>query len=141
MVEASRQLGVSQSRLYELKDRYERYGEARLFPKRRPSAVHPARLSPALRDQVIAYAVEHRYFPDLTRLTWRTGATFVHDWFALGLGLLIVGHIIYAPRDRESRRGMRTGRVSATWARAQHAALADELEAGPVEPGDTANSG
>ncbi len=26
------------------------------------------------------------YFPDLARLTWRTGATFVHDWFALALG-------------------------------------------------------
>ncbi|HEY5854122.1 MAG TPA: cytochrome b/b6 domain-containing protein [Aldersonia sp.] len=23
------------------------------------------------------------YFPDWTRLAWRTGATFVHDWFAL----------------------------------------------------------
>ena len=32
MVEAARQLGCSRSRLYELKDRYERYGEAGLFP-------------------------------------------------------------------------------------------------------------
>jgi formate dehydrogenase subunit gamma len=78
------------------------------------------------------------YFPDLTRLTWRTGATFVHDWFALGLGLLVLGHITYAMRDRESRRGMRTGRVSASWARAQHAAWADEIRAGAAEPEDTA---
>ena len=77
------------------------------------------------------------FFPGLTRLTWRTGATFVHDWFALGLGLLIVGHIVYALRDRESRRGMRTGRVSADWARAQHAAWADELQARPAEPEGT----
>ncbi|HEY2299768.1 MAG TPA: cytochrome b/b6 domain-containing protein [Jatrophihabitans sp.] len=77
------------------------------------------------------------YFPDLTRLTWRTGATFVHDWFALGLGLLVLGHISYAIRDRESRRGMRTGRVSANWARAQHPAWADETQAGPDEPEDT----
>ncbi|MDX6256463.1 MAG: hypothetical protein QOJ11_2797 [Frankiales bacterium] len=73
------------------------------------------------------------YFPNLTRLSWRTGATFVHDWFALGLGLLIVGHISYAIRDRESRRGMRTGRVSATWARAEHVAWVDEIQAGPAE--------
>jgi formate dehydrogenase subunit gamma len=77
------------------------------------------------------------YFPSLTRLTWRTGATFVHDWFALGLGLLVLGHITYAMRDREARRGMRTGRVSATWAQSQHAAWADEIRAGPPEPENT----
>jgi formate dehydrogenase subunit gamma len=77
------------------------------------------------------------YFPSLTRLTWRTGATFVHDWFALGLGLLVLGHITYAVRDREARRGMRTGRVSAAWAQSQHAAWADEIQAGPAEPENT----
>jgi formate dehydrogenase subunit gamma len=80
------------------------------------------------------------FFPDLTRLTWRTGATFVHDWFALGLGLLILGHIVYALRDRESRRGMRTGRVSSDWAQAQHGAWADELQAGAAEPERTTRS-
>lgn len=69
------------------------------------------------------------YFPNLTRLTWRTGATFAHDWFALALGLLVVGHIIYAIRDRESRRGMRTGLVATSWAEAEHAAWVDELNA------------
>lgn len=59
MVEAARQLGCSRSRLYELKGRYERYGEAGLFPKPRPAGTHPARVSPALRDQIVAYAVEH----------------------------------------------------------------------------------
>jgi formate dehydrogenase subunit gamma len=68
------------------------------------------------------------YFPDLARLSWRTGATFVHDWFALGLGLLVAGHITYAIKDPEARRGMRTGHVSATWARAEHAAWAAESE-------------
>jgi formate dehydrogenase subunit gamma len=80
------------------------------------------------------------FFPGLTRLTWRTGATFVHDWFALGLGLLVVGHITFAVRDREARRGIRTGRVSTSWARAEHAAWADELHAGPDEPDDTTNA-
>jgi formate dehydrogenase subunit gamma len=66
------------------------------------------------------------YFPSLTRLSWRTGATFAHDWFALAVGLLVIGHILFAIRDPEARRGMRTGRVSASWARAEHAAWADE---------------
>lgn len=76
------------------------------------------------------------YFPGLARLTWRTGATFVHDWFALGLGLLVLGHIAYALNDREARRGMRTGRVSATWARSEHPAWADEIGAVEVPPRD-----
>jgi formate dehydrogenase subunit gamma len=67
------------------------------------------------------------YFPDWARLSWRTGATFVHDWFALALGLLIIGHISYAMRDAGARRGMRTGSVTATWARTHHAAWAEEL--------------
>ena len=66
-------------------------------------------------------------WPDLVRLSWRAGATFVHDWFALGLGLLVVGHVVYAMRDPEARRGMRTGRVSRRWARAEHRAWADEV--------------
>jgi formate dehydrogenase subunit gamma len=68
------------------------------------------------------------YFIGLVRLSWRTGATFAHDWFALALGLLILGHIYYAIMDPQARRGMRTGRVSASWARDQHAAWADELD-------------
>ena len=66
------------------------------------------------------------YFPGLTRLSWRTGATFVHDWFALAVGLLVIGHIFYAVKDPEARRGMRTGWVSASWARSEHAAWSDE---------------
>jgi formate dehydrogenase subunit gamma len=69
------------------------------------------------------------YFPGLARLSWRTGATFVHDWFSLGLGLLVLGHIAYAINDAEARRGMRSGSVSTAWARSEHAAWADELTA------------
>ena len=67
------------------------------------------------------------YFPGWTRLSWRSGATFVHDWFALALGLLVIGHIRYAVKDAEARRGMRSGVVSSSWARAEHGAWADEL--------------
>lgn len=68
------------------------------------------------------------YFPDVARLSWRTGSTFVHDWVALSLGLLVIGHIRYAVGDPGSRRGMRTGEVTETWARTHHAAWADQLD-------------
>lgn len=71
------------------------------------------------------------YYPGLARLSWRTGATFVHDWFALAVGVLVLGHIAYAIKDGEARRGMRTGRVLATWAHAEHAAWADDVDVGP----------
>jgi formate dehydrogenase subunit gamma len=70
-------------------------------------------------------------FTGLVRLSWRTGATFVHDWFALGLGLLVLGHIYFALNDREARRGMRTGRVSTHWAHVEHAAWAEEVDSSP----------
>ena len=70
------------------------------------------------------------YFVGLVRLSWRTGATFVHDWFSLALGLLVLGHIYFAIADREARRGMRTGRVSLQWARDEHAAWTDEMISG-----------
>lgn len=70
------------------------------------------------------------YYPSTARLSWRTGATFVHDWFALAVGVLVIGHIVFAIKDREARRGMRTGRVSASWAYAEHAAWAGDVDAG-----------
>jgi formate dehydrogenase subunit gamma len=67
------------------------------------------------------------YFTGLVRLPLRSGATFVHDWFALGLGLLVLGHIYFALKDRQALRGMRTGRVPTTWAVAEHATWATEV--------------
>jgi formate dehydrogenase subunit gamma len=61
-------------------------------------------------------------FTGLAPLAWRTGATFVHDWVALLVGLLIVGHVFKAVNDPEARRGMRTGTVSTEWARSEHPA-------------------
>jgi formate dehydrogenase subunit gamma len=34
-------------------------------------------------------------------LAWRTGATFIHDWTALALGLAITGHVWLAVADPE----------------------------------------
>jgi formate dehydrogenase subunit gamma len=81
------------------------------------------------------------YFVWLAPLSWRSGATFVHDWFALALGLLVVGHVIFALRDPEARRGMRTGSVSRSWARTEHAGWLRDLESTavtkPAVPGDS----
>jgi formate dehydrogenase subunit gamma len=79
------------------------------------------------------------YYPDLTRLSWRSGATFVHDCFALAIGLLVIGHITYAVRDPESRRGMRTGYVSASWAQTQHGEWAAETARAVAESDDNSS--
>lgn len=51
---------------------------------------------------------------------WRTGATFVHDWFALAVATVVAGHVRMAMADRESRLGMRTGLVERAWAEREH---------------------
>jgi formate dehydrogenase subunit gamma len=62
------------------------------------------------------------YFTNWAPLSWRTGATFVHDWVALGIGLLVIGHIYRALNDPQARRGMRTGQVEQQWAQTEHPA-------------------
>jgi formate dehydrogenase subunit gamma len=69
------------------------------------------------------------YFTNTFRLSWRSGATFLHDWFALGFGLLVVGHIMYAIRDPDALKSMRTGRVPLSWARREHGEWAEEVTA------------
>ena len=58
----------------------------------------------------------NEYWP----VAWRTGATFVHDWLALGLLIVIVGHMVMAARDGEARTGMRDGDVDRRWAEREH---------------------
>jgi formate dehydrogenase subunit gamma len=53
----------------------------------------------------------------LFSLGTRTGATFVHDWFALGIWLAVSGHIFFAMRDPIALAGMVRGSVTARWAR------------------------
>jgi formate dehydrogenase subunit gamma len=65
---------------------------------------------------------------DLAPLAWRTGATLVHDWFSLAVGLLVLGHISFAVRDPIALRSLRTGTVPRRWARREHAAWADEVD-------------
>lgn len=79
------------------------------------------------------------YVTHLAPLAWRTGATFVHDWFALAVGLLVLGHVVMASRDPHAMAGMRTGRVPLRWARREHAAWAREVAGEP--PAVTAQRG
>lgn len=60
------------------------------------------------------------WFTSLAPLVVRTGATFVHDWLALAIGIVLAGHLAMAYADPEARRGMRTGSVDPHWARAEH---------------------
>ncbi len=71
------------------------------------------------------------YVTKLTPLAWRSGATFVHDWFALGVGLLVLGHVYMATKDPSAMAGIRTGRVPLRWARREHAAWAREVAGDP----------
>ena len=67
------------------------------------------------------------WFTELAPLNLRTGASYVHDWLALAIGLLVLGHIRMAVRDPESRHGMRTGWVTRSWARREHPLWEREL--------------
>ncbi|MCU1457991.1 MAG: fdnI [Actinomycetia bacterium] len=49
----------------------------------------------------------------------RTGATFVHDWWAFGIWISVTGHIFLATNDSEALRGMTRGVVTRAWARSK----------------------
>jgi formate dehydrogenase subunit gamma len=73
-------------------------------------------------------------------LDLRIGATFVHDWVAAAVLLLVVGHLYFASHDEDARRGMRTGSVQLGWALREHPAWATGLlgagtgNARPMDP-------
>jgi formate dehydrogenase subunit gamma len=76
---------------------------------------------------MLATGVVMRWFEPFP-LDWRRGATFVHDWLAVALFLLIAGHILLGLADREALRGIVRGTVSDAWARKHHPAWLDEEE-------------
>jgi formate dehydrogenase subunit gamma len=61
-------------------------------------------------------------------LSWRAGATFVHNWLAVVFVLLILGHIGMALYDREALRAMFGGRISRAWAARHAPAWLDESD-------------
>jgi formate dehydrogenase subunit gamma len=94
--------------------------------KRRPSALRLGKFNPGqkLNAAFIAGAgmgmlmsgvilFWYRPFP----LSWREGATFVHNWGALALVVVIAAHIGMALSHPRSLRSMITGRVERSWAR------------------------
>ncbi|MGB9113441.1 MAG: cytochrome b/b6 domain-containing protein [Acidimicrobiales bacterium] len=64
-------------------------------------------------------------------VSWRTSATFVHDWFAVFLAALIVGHILFALTHPASLRSMVTGRVTMRWVKRHAPAWAFAREDAP----------
>lgn len=73
-------------------------------------------------------------WPNQWPLSLRIGATFVHDWLALAILVVVAGHIWYALRDPEALRGMWTGRVTRWWADRNHAGWLAEQEAARQQP-------
>jgi len=53
-----------------------------------------------------------RFFP----LDWRTGATFVHDLLALGVFIVVTGHVLFALSHPAAMRAMVTGTIPRRWA-------------------------
>jgi formate dehydrogenase subunit gamma len=67
----------------------------------------------------------------------RTGATFVHDWFAFFVWITVLGHIAFALREREAFDAMRHGDVPTLWARRQYPRW--YVEATATEPVENAS--
>ena len=83
-------------------------------------------------------SIMHWYKP--WPLSWRTGATFVHDWVAIALFFTITGHILFAYSDREALDSMWSGTISRNWAKRRAPKwLAEETAAAgggrPIGPG------
>jgi formate dehydrogenase subunit gamma len=77
------------------------------------------------------------FWPNLWAVSLRTGATFVHDWLALAVFVVVLGHIWYAVRDPESLQGMRSGMVPRSWAARNNADwVGEELDEPPQRPAD-----
>jgi formate dehydrogenase subunit gamma len=72
-------------------------------------------------------------------LSWRTGATFVHDVLAWLVVIVVVGHVAFAVTHPQSLRAMVTGRVDASWAR-RHAGrwAVEHLDATRAQAADEA---
>jgi formate dehydrogenase subunit gamma len=68
-------------------------------------------------------------------LSWRTGATFVHDVVAYAIVVVLAGHIGYAIYHRATLRAMTTGLISYEWAARHTPGWVDEMSAmWPGEP-------
>jgi formate dehydrogenase subunit gamma len=67
------------------------------------------------------------FFP----VSWRTGATFVHDALAFAIFAVVIGHILFALTHRDSLRSMIKGWVSEAWAARNAPGWLREVKARP----------
>jgi formate dehydrogenase subunit gamma len=101
-------------------------GEARWFRARTRGSVRLGKFNPGQKLNAVFIAAAGvvmlatgsimKWF-SLFPIDWRTGATFVHDWFAIGIWIAVIGHVLFAFRDPVALGGMLRGSVSAAWAR------------------------
>jgi formate dehydrogenase subunit gamma len=70
-------------------------------------------------------------------LSWRTGATFVHDWTAIAIWLVVAGHIAFALARPPALRSMVTGLMARAYAEDHHPrwAAGAERDPAPTESG------
>jgi formate dehydrogenase subunit gamma len=68
-------------------------------------------------------------FPSPFAVSQRTGATFVHDWLALALAVLVAGHMLFALAHREELWSMVSGRIDRRREEKMAPLWLDELEA------------
>jgi formate dehydrogenase subunit gamma len=75
----------------------------------------------------------------------RTGATFVHDWFAFGIWLSVIGHVAFALSDGDALSAMVRGPVPASWALAKrprwYAAETHDVQHDAIAPEEAADAG
>jgi formate dehydrogenase subunit gamma len=69
-----------------------------------------------------------RFFP----VSWRTGATLVHDTFAFMIFAAVIGHVLFAVSHPESMRSMIKGWVTDAWARRHAVAWLNEQSVDPA---------
>lgn len=86
------------------------------------------------------------FFSSLFTDDLRTGATFVHDWLALAMVIVLTGHTYMAFKDTSARVGMRTGEVPYGWANQHHpewvlAVTQPEIHPADENQGDDQNKG
>lgn len=109
------------------RDRSARLGK--FHPGQKLNAAFTAGSIPVL----LATGVIMRWFGPFP-LSWRTGATFVHDWVALGLYVTVAIHIVKATSDRQAMSAMWGGTVSDRWARTHHPRWHEDLTAPAPAP-------
>lgn len=75
------------------------------------------------------------WFPQFWPLALRMGATFVHDWLASAIVVVVAAHVWKASGDPGAREGMWSGTVSPAWADREHRLWRQESDGRRPDPG------